>query len=323
MGVTCIQGRLRLEPGTWCEVCAFGNDTRRDEVVMRLKNHEGLLFHKCRKQDACIVNNTTSFITKCAKGHKDPLCDTCQSGYVKDLVTHECVSCADKLTNTMFTLLTFTFIIAAITVVAIQSTSRVQRNIRSHDDEVDEGREKDLLEATVVTFLDYVQIVALVESLQISPIGDTFEWVAEGSRIALFNPIQQARVQCLTGFSVFTRLILPMFLPGKLMIVVILIQLAVYFVRFSKKLEFRIWQSMVLPTIIRVLDFVHASATSATTAALMAYDTSIRSTDRLEVDLSIEIGSKQHYMLHILAVISLIFFVFRLPLVMAILLVEG
>ena len=317
VGVTCAQGRLRLEPGTWCEVCASGNDTRRDEVVRRLKDQEEVLFYKCRHQDACLVNNLASFGTKCAEGHKGPLCDTCQSGYVKNLGTHECESCANRLWNTAFTLLTFTFIIAAITAVAIQSTNRVRRNIRSDEDEVDEGLEKDLLEATVVTFLDYLQIVALVASLQISPIGDSFQWVAQGSRIALFNPIQLAEVQCLTGFSVFTRLIVSMFLPGKLAIVVFLIQCAVYFVRFSKKLKVRIWKSMALPTIIRVLDFVHASTTSATTAVLTIYENPVRSTERLEVDISIEVGSTQHHILHLLAVISLITYVFGFPLGMA------
>ena len=320
VGVTCSQGRLRLAPGTWCDPCASANNTglhenTRAEIVRRLQNEE-LVFHKCRHRRACIVSNKTLFMTECAEGYKGPVCDTCRSGYAKDLHTHACVSCGNMLWNAIFALLIFAFIIVAITVVAIQSSKRVCKKTRSLDDKVDEGDEKDLLEATLVTFLDYLQIMALVESLQISPIGDTLSWIAQGSRVALFNPIQQTEVQCLTGFSVHTRSAFSMSLPGLLTVAVVLIQCAVYIFKFPRGFKFRALEAMLLPTVIRVLDFIHASTTATTMSVLTVYENPIQSSRRLSVDLSIEVGSAQYFTLYVIAIIALTVFVFGFPFAM-------
>lgn len=103
---------------------------------------------------------------------------------------------------------------------------------------------------------------------------------------------------------------------------VILIQLAVCFFRSPKEFKFRIWQSVALPTIVRVLDFAHAPTTLAATVVLTVYENPIPSTNRLEADLSIEVGSKEHSMLHLLAIISMISFVFSFQFGMATLLLR-
>ena len=280
--------------------------------MRKIKNQEDLTFHKCRHPEACVVN-VTAFITECAEGHEGPLCDSCQSGYVKDLETRQCISCEQRTWSLAFTAFSCTFIVASITAVSIQKSSRIRAKTASKDKQPRRGHENCVFDTAVFTLLDYLHIIALLRTLHIDPMGSTSRWVSQTGRMSLLNPTQEAELHCLTGFSIFARLINSMLLPGQLLVAVLFIQLAVYAFTSTEQLKFRVFKSIALPTILRVLELVYVSTTSASMTVLRTYDHPINYTDRLEADLFTENESPQHLLLFTLAVSILVCFVFGFP----------
>lgn len=309
-GVVCSQGKLRLLPNTWCDLCSMNStlEAPRDKITWRLKEGKPVEFMTCRHREACIVNRE-SFVTQCSEGYQGVMCDTCESGHVKNWNDNSCISCQDQQKNIIYTVLQVLILLGGITVVACRKATKDSTENPLSDFE---STMSDSFEEVGLAFLDYLQMMSIIASLDINPFPDG---VQEHLRWSFLNPASSVRVHCLTELDVRYSSAITMLFPLPLALLVSFVQFLVCWFSYRRTPTGKYFCMATLPTIVRFLDFVHGSVAEVSFSALDVYKHPIGSGRSLSTDLSIKEGDESFYILRILAGVVTVVYVIGFPVV--------
>ena len=310
IGVTCSQGKLRLESHTWCDLCVKrepSSDYPRETIVQKLKKEEPMIFFRCRHREACMVNST-GFTAECTDGYTGPLCDVCKEGYVKDVNERTCFSCQNRSENMIYTAVQFSVVLIAIVFVAYNNAKRETEEIPTSNFEKTMTMS---LEEVVLAFVDYLQMLSILTSLEINPFSGEF---SELLRWSYINPTRSSRLQCLVGVGVYHSSLITMVSPLPLSLLILLIQCIVCWVQHRRFPSQAVWRKTAIPTVIRFLNFLHASVSGIALSSLSVYDQPIDSASRLSLDLSLKVGETSSAVLRICAGVTMAVYVVGFPL---------
>lgn len=325
--VTCSNGKLRLKQGSWCELCAVppkdqtNTVTRRDIIVRRLQEGSDLIFHQCRGETACVVD-PLEFRSECGPGHIGPVCDSCSDGYKKDLTDNSCFSCDKYPENVFLTALGFSVLLVAIAVIAYRNLPHRQMQIGQNKANPSDGFTiimSSSLEEVVLGYIDYLQILAILDAMNLAPFRETeaLQWLSSLTDLSLLNPTRPKQFRCLMQTDVHTSLLIAMSFPIPVAVTVIFVQELVYVLKFRRFSSLRKFLMCMLPTMFRFLEFVHASVTAAATRSLIVYGNEIDGSKRLDADLNILVGDRRFLALQLAAWVVLVSFVFGFPCIMS------
>ena len=314
VGVTCSQGKLRLQSDIWCEFCTNAMSSRsparqRERIIERLtKQAESVTFFDCRNDEACIVNST-ALTTECNKGYHGPLCDMCESGYFKDLNDRSCFSCANGPKNIGYSVVQFSILLAGIVGVAYANLDKRSKIASSPSDF--EATMIVSLDEVILAFVDYLQMVSILTSLDINPFPGE---LTEVLRWSFLNPTSSKRFQCLTGLGVYHSSFVTLLFPLPLSLIIFVIQFIVCWIQRRQFPSREVLRKTTLPTLLRFLHFVHASVSGIALSAIGVYEKPIESVYRLSIDMSIKVGSGRFYVLQVFAGLVIAMYVLGFPL---------
>ena len=316
-GITCSFGKLRLEQGMWCEICSLDQlenqkkEHPKEFIVTKLERGEETerLLFSCRHDEACIVNSST-FETQCNEGYTGPLCDVCESGYAKDVNSRSCFRCGAQGTNQLHVLVQVGILMVAVTTVAYGNLGK--HAMETAESISDFGKTMSLsLEEIIMATIDYLQMLAIVISMGANPFpGNLNELV----QLSFLDPTNSKRFRCLTGLSVYQSSILSLLLPVPVTLAIMIIQFLLFLSRYCQLPSLRGFRLSLIPTVFRVLNFIHPAVSNTAFSSIDLYDRNVGSTWRLSLDLSIEIGSAKYIVLQVLAGFVITFYVVGFPL---------
>ena len=340
-GVDCTDGRLRMKEGFWCEIC-HDESYPTETIIKLLENSNAPFFHECFYSDACVVNST-SFKTTCHRGYEGPLCSVCESNFALEPDKTACVPCQDQTLNHFVTATAILFIFAALSIFVYRYSRNLQmenidggsyncatdgahlhRNSSyvtavNSPREQTKGHNRNQTEDLALLIMDYLQICAILASLQFSPFQGVSSFLVEVSEISLLNPAESTQFQCTFHEDYFTRAIVSMMFPWIILVAIFLCQsVAAKTVLRTSDLRTP-WLPVVLPVSLIAFNQLHASVTATTLTALQTYRHEVEGSIRAYGDLTIVGNSARHNILLAVASVTLIVYVIGFPLVATIL----
>ena len=125
-GVDCTDGKLRLKDGIWCEPCA-SESYPRTTISRLLEVNNPPLFHKCFREESCVVN-TTSFESTCTRGYKGPVCSVCEDNFALDSENTACVPCDEEGLDQLLVVVGVVVILVILLVFTYRHSVKARRD---------------------------------------------------------------------------------------------------------------------------------------------------------------------------------------------------
>ena len=332
-GVDCSDGQLRFVNGFWCEICSSVPNPR-EMVIESLQRSNPVVFHRCFASEACVANGT-SFQTSCKTGYTGPVCSVCADNYAKNPQDESCIPCGDRELNQSyvicgiigsFGLLLYLIHRYAKKAAALDSSSGPGNSMASIEGGV-MGQKRfrksssksrtsifEQLIQLVVSYIDSLQILAILSDLTISPFQGSASTLVEVSNFSLTNPTQSRSFRCAFSTGFFLNSLLSMGFPWILAAVILISQIIVIKWFHRKPLSKKMFFQASPPVLVIVFNLLHASVTTAAFESLNTYRYQIEETTRVRGNLEIEVGMLRYNVLLVVSCITVSLFVFGFPL---------
>lgn len=335
-----------MKEGHWCELCSL-LESPRDSIIQQLRNGDNELFHSCIPPESCVVNST-SFRSECAKGYAvhGPVCDTCEHGFI-GTETGECTACGNEAHNVTIFIIGLAVILAAITAISVLSyrevlserTSISEARELSESNSIRERAREDVdtaitvakaggsleralqdnlvsVKHIIVLLIDYLQILFVLQTLEISPFPKGNNLVEVVTGWATLNPGQSEPFQCSVQSDPLWASVITMLSPIVILSVTCVIQTVTTLSRRRCQHPFpwSLWMSSFARSSVFLMNLVHMSVTKVALEVLDVHPIRIDGKERSSIDLTITTDSSRYRLLEGLAIASLITFVIGYPL---------
>eukprot|EP01138_Halocafeteria_seosinensis_P000617 gb/GECG01000632.1/.p1 GENE.gb/GECG01000632.1/~~gb/GECG01000632.1/.p1 ORF type:complete len:2178 (+),score=195.34 gb/GECG01000632.1/:1-6534(+) len=171
------------------------------------------------------------------------------------------------------------------------------------------------LQLYLVFALDYMQILALLGSLDATPFAGSIAWFKDFAELSLMSPSQADSFRCISQLSFFGYSLLSLIAPWMLVVVSILLQLGINAFRNSKTG----WRESVkksLQPLHLLLGLVHTAVSTTVVDIFNVYPKEVYGSQRLRASMELKTSSDDYTILETLAGLTLVTVVLGVPFLM-------